>query len=75
MEKHLVFLIDCPSPGKFMMFPDYYENIVEELGDEYEEVSVDLTEIRWSAHLKNNKYKVLKVKKDNDGKDRTRKRA
>lgn len=62
MENHLAFLMNCPSEGKFMMFPDYYENMKEEIDSTCEEIEFDLTNIRWSAELKNTQYKVFKVK-------------
>jgi len=68
-EKSFAFLIDCPTEGKFMMFPDYYENIAEHLKEQYTQVEVDLSNLRWSAELKNIKYKVFKLKSTEDGKN------
>jgi len=60
-EKTFAFLIDCPAKGKFMMFPDYAENLQEEL-NKYQEVDVKITDLRWSAVLANSRYKVYKQK-------------
>lgn len=60
-EKSFAFMLDCPVKGKFMMFPDYAENLQEEL-KQYEEIDYDVTNLRWSAVLANSKYKVYKQK-------------
>ncbi len=63
MEKHLAFLLDCPSKGEFMMFPDYYENIKEDIDKKYEQVDFEITKLRWEAELTRTPYKVFKTKK------------
>lgn len=60
-EKSFAFLLDCPAKGKFMMFPDYAENLEEEL-KLYEEVDFKITDLRWNVVLANSKYKVYKQK-------------
>lgn len=60
-EKSFAFMLDCPVKGKFMMFPDYAENLEEEL-KLYEEVDYKITDLRWSAVLANSKYKVFQKK-------------
>ena len=49
------------------MFSDTYENLKDQLDQNYEEVKYDLTSLKWDSYLKNNKYKVFKTKnKENE---------
>lgn len=60
--KHFAFLIDCPSKGKYMMFPDYYENLSEEELSLYDIEDIRLEDLRWEARLTQIPYKVLRKK-------------
>jgi hypothetical protein len=60
--KHLAFLLDYPAPGKFMMFPDYYENMQDDIDSNYIPVEFKITDIRWDANLSRTPYKVFKLK-------------
>lgn len=62
--KHLAFLLDCPLPGKTMLFPDYYENLQQEIDESYDEVSKEeLLNVRWESKIANDKaLKVFKTK-------------
>lgn len=62
--KHLAFLLDCPSSGKTMLFPDYYENLQQEIDESYDEVSKEeLLNVRWESKIANDKaLKVFKTK-------------
>lgn len=59
---HIAFLLDCPTPGKFMMFPDYYENMQDDIDSNYIPVDFKITDIRWDAYLSMTPYKVFKLK-------------
>lgn len=62
-QKHLAFLVDCPEPGKVMLFPDYYEDIQSLIDPDYEEIDhATLFEIRWQSSLADSQYKVFKRK-------------
>lgn len=60
------FLLDDNAPNGFLLFTDPYEKIKDELNEKYEEVEYDLTSLKWDAYLKNNKYKVFKIKNKKD---------
>lgn len=63
----LAFLLDENAPNGFLMFSDTYENLKDQLDQNYEEVKYDLTSLKWDSYLKNNKYKVFKTKnKENE---------
>lgn len=63
-DKHVAFLLDCPKKGSTMMFPDYYENMQQEIDESYQEVpKEDLLSIRYSANIVNDKFiKVFRKK-------------
>src|SRR5665213_2546405 len=62
--KYVAFLLDCPKKGSTMMFPDYYENMQQEIDESYEETSKeDLLGLRYSANIANDKFiKVFRKK-------------
>ena len=63
----LAFLLDENAPNGFLTFSDTYENLKDQLDQNYEEVKYDLTSLKWDSYLKNNKYKVFKTKnKENE---------
>lgn len=63
LDKHLAILLDCPSKGEFMLFPDYYEDMSTHIDTLYIEVTKeDIYTIRWSANIANQKVKVFKFK-------------
>jgi CRISPR/Cas system endoribonuclease Cas6 (RAMP superfamily) len=63
MDKHFAFLLDCPTKGEYMMFPDYYENLKEGIDRKYEACDEKvIQDNNWKADLSNIKYKVFKIK-------------
>ncbi len=62
-DKTLGFLLDCPSKGKVMMFPDFVENLTKELS-QYEEVDIRVEDMpgMWSADIAKQNYKTFKRK-------------
>jgi hypothetical protein len=64
MDKHFAFLLDCPKEGDILMFCDYYENLKDQLNDNYEEVEFDVTTLSSNLKVVGNPYKVFKIKKN-----------
>lgn len=62
-NKHLAFLLLKKVPFGYVMFPDYYENMKDEIDASFEEVSFDIQNLRWHAKLVDVPYKVFTFKK------------
>lgn len=61
-EKHIAFLMTGHPPFGIMMFPDYYENIKEEIDAHYEDTGLQIEGMRWQESLSKSPYKVFKIK-------------